>query len=200
MKCSYHPTEESASSCYACTKPLCSSCAHQIQGKTYCSDCLVRGAEWAAFLKEHRVPTDAPKRAALCALIPGMGAVYNNDYLKGITYFAVFAALVMMGDRVHGVFGFGAFCFLIFTMFDAYRSAESGMRARLQAGLPERGPARDRSVVSWGIFLMALGTILLLQNLISFHFLSRIWPTVFILLGAYLVYFALRSGSGGQTQ
>ena len=57
------------------------------------------GRERQAF----RLPKDAPKRAALCSLIPGMGAVYNNENLKAITYFSVFAALVIMGERVHEV-------------------------------------------------------------------------------------------------
>lgn len=159
----------------------------------------MRGAEWAASLKDFRMPADAPKRAALCALIPGMGAVYNNDYLRGLTYFAIFAALVMMGDQIHGVFGFGAFAFLVFTMFDAYRTAEIRTREQIEAKLRTQGPIRDRSVVSWGIVLIALGLMFLLHNLVSFHFLNRFWPAVFILLGAYLVYFAVRDRGGKET-
>jgi hypothetical protein len=186
-------------SCSACSKPLCSACAHQIKGKTFCQDCLVRGAEWAASLKDFRVPADAPKRAALCALIPGMGAVYNNDYLRGLTYFAVFAALVMMSDQIHGVFGFGAFAFLVFTMFDAYRTAEIRTREQVEAKLHLQGPIRDRSAVAWGIALIALGCIFLLHNFVPFYFLNRFWPAVFILLGAYLVYFAARKSGSKET-
>jgi hypothetical protein len=124
MKCSYHPLVDIQEVCSLCNKPLCTECVHKIKGKPYCQDCLVEGAEWAASVKNLKLPADAPKRAAVCALIPGMGAVYNNDYLKAITYFAVFACLVMMGDSVNGVFGFGAFAFLVFTMFDAFRTAE----------------------------------------------------------------------------
>jgi hypothetical protein len=192
MKCSYHPTEESAELCSTCSKALCTACAHQIKNKFYCQDCLVRGAEWAASLRDLRVPTDAPKRAALCALIPGMGAVYNSDYLKGLTFFAVFAALVMMGDRIHDVFGFGAFSFLVFTMFDAYRSAQVRTREQLSGAPHPLTPVRDRGVMTWGFFLIGLGVILLLQNFISFHFLNRFWPAVFIVLGIYLVYYYLR--------
>jgi len=192
MKCSYHPTEESAELCSTCSKPLCNACAHQIKAKFYCQDCLVRGAEWASTMKDLRVPTDAPKRAALCALIPGMGAVYSNDYIKGITYFAVFAALVMMGDRVHDVFGFGAFVFLIFTMFEAYRTAEARAREQIRTGVRAPGSTRDRGVMTWGVFLIALGCIFLLQNVLPLHLLNRMWPGIFILLGAYLVYYSLR--------
>lgn len=171
------------------------------QGKIYCQDCLVRGAEWAATMKDLRVPVDSPKRAACCALIPGMGAVYNNEYGKAITYFAVFAALVVMGDRVHGVFGLGSSVFLVFTMFEAYRTAEAKARARmegLQVPADSQG-ARDRSVAGWGILLIVLGFALLLQNYLPYHFLSRLWPLAFIFLGGYLVYESVRDrGHNGQ--
>ena len=133
MKCSYHPAVESQESCIICKKLLCNACTHTIKGKAYCEDCLVRGAEWALTIKDLRLPTDAPKRAALCALIPGLGAVYNSEYMKAITYFAVWSALAALGSRVSSIFGFGAFVFLIFTMFDAYRIAEAKLRNRLES-------------------------------------------------------------------
>jgi LiaI-LiaF-like transmembrane region len=192
MKCSYHPTVESQSFCTTCNKPLCPECSHQIKSKTYCQDCLIRGAEWAAAVKDLRVPADSPKRAALCSIIPGMGAVYNGEYLKAITFFAVFASLVILGDDVHGVFGFGAFTFLIFTMFDSYRTAEIRTRIQIEPGRQAIQPARDKSVIGWGMFLIALGILFLIQNMIPYRFLHHLWPLVFILLGGYLVWRAVK--------
>ncbi|MFH1574278.1 MAG: DUF5668 domain-containing protein [Acidobacteriota bacterium] len=197
MNCAYHSTEEAQELCSTCKKTLCTSCAHQIKGKCVCQDCLVRGAEWASAMKDFRVPADAPKRAALCALVPGMGAVYNSDYMKGLTYFAVFASLVIMSDRVHEVFGFGAFAFLVFTMFEAYRSAEARARMRLEARDSLLEPEKDRSVMLWGIFLIGLGFLFLLQNIIPFYFLNRLWPLVFIFVGAYLVFYYMK-GAGNK--
>jgi hypothetical protein len=194
MKCSYHPAVESQEICTACNKPLCSDCAHKIKGKAYCQDCLIEGAEWASTIKGLRLPSDAPKRAAFCAIIPGLGAVYNTEYLKAVTYFAVWAALAVMGNRVNGVFGFGSFVFILFTMFDAYRSAESRVRRRVQTGdFANEALQQDKTLVGWGVFLIILGVIFLLHNLIPFYFLNRFWPLIFILLGAFLVYRALQS-------
>jgi len=193
MKCAYHPAIDSQEACSACRKPLCGECTHKVKGKAYCQDCLVQGAEWAATVRGLKLPSDAPKRAAICALIPGMGAVYNNEYMKAVTYFAVFAALSVMSDRVHGIFGFGAFAFLVFTMFEAYRTAEAKARRRLQTGIPEEPPQQDKTIIAWGIILIVLGLIFLLQNLIPFEFLNRLWPLVFVLLGAFLVYRALQA-------
>jgi hypothetical protein len=188
MKCSYHPTADSQEYCGTCSRALCAECSHQIKGKIYCQDCLVRGAEWAAAVKDFRIPTDAPKRAAALSLIPGMGAVYNGEYQKAITQFAVFAALSIMGDSVHGVFGFGAFVFLVFTMFDSYRTAEFKLRARIERPLDVPLSGKDQTVAAWGILLIGLGLIFLLKNFIHFDFISKLWPLVFIGLGAYLVY------------
>jgi len=191
MECSYHPAVDARQMCSACRRALCPECSHQIKSKFYCQDCLVRGAEWAAAVKDLRMPADAPKRAAASALMPGIGAVYNGEYLKALTFFAVFAALVIMADQVHGIFGFGSAAFLVFTMFDAYRTAAAKTRQRMDATEPVLGAA-DRSGMAWGVFLVFLGVVFLLQNIIPFHFVERLWPLVFILLGGYLIYRALQ--------
>jgi hypothetical protein len=191
MKCIYHPTVDSQEFCSTCSKALCVECSHQIKGKVYCQDCLIRGTEWAAAVKDLRIPSDAPKRAALLSLIPGIGAVYNGEYQKAITQFAVFAALSIMSDSVNGVFGFGAVVFLIFTMFDSYRTAEAKLRLRMERGSVAEPPAKDKTVAAWGILLIGLGLLFLLKNFIHYDFISRLWPIVFIGLGAYLVFRAL---------
>jgi 4-hydroxybenzoate polyprenyltransferase len=152
------------------------------------------GREWASTIKGLRLPADSPKRAALCAIIPGLGAVYNTEYLKAVAYFTVWAALAAMGNRVSSVFGFGAFVFVLFTMFDAYRSAEARVRNRLKtSAFADEPPQQDKTLVGWGVFLMILGLIFFLHNIIPFYFLNRFWPLLFILIGAFLVYRALQS-------
>ncbi|NLT67385.1 MAG: hypothetical protein GXX84_12350 [Acidobacteria bacterium] len=194
MRCINHPAVETQEACSACSRALCNECIHRIKGKPYCEDCLARGAEWASTVKDLRLPSDSPKRAALCAIIPGMGAVYNNEYLKAITYFAVWAALITMGTRVSGVFGFGSFVFLVFTIFDAYRSAEDLARRRIETGIVEdRRPTQDKALIGWGVLLIVMGILFLLHNLIPYYWLYRFWPILFIALGAYLVYRAIKS-------
>jgi hypothetical protein len=127
-----------------------------------------------------------------------MGAVYNGEYLKAITYFAVFAALVIMADEIHGVFALGAVAFVIFTMFDSYRTAQLKTRARLESGGVETAVETEGSNITWGIFLIVLGIVFLLQNIIPYYFLNRLWPLVFIGLGGYLIYYAMRERDGGK--
>ena len=194
MKCSYHPVVDAQEGCSACSKPLCTECAHKIKGKAYCQDCLIEGAEWASTLKGLRLPSDSPRRAAICAIIPGLGAVYNSEYLKAVTYFAVWAALIMMGGRVSGVFIFGSFVFVLYTMFDAYRCAEAMVRKRLKPDeAADALPKQDKTIIGWGIILIILGAIFLLKNIIPYDFLQHLWPLIFILLGAYLIYRAMEN-------
>ena len=194
MKCFYHPVVECQEACNACSKPLCVECAHRVKGKAYCQECLVEGAEWISTIKGLHLPADSPRRAALCAIIPGLGAVYNSEYLKAVTYFAVWAALIMMSNRISGVFGFGAFVFVIFTIFDAYRSAEAMVRQRLKPEeAAEADPHQDKTIIGWGIILMVLGVIFFLQNILPYYFMNHLWPLIFILLGAYLVFRALQN-------
>jgi uncharacterized membrane protein HdeD (DUF308 family) len=54
-------------------------------------------------------------------------------------------------------------------------------------------PRPDRTIFGWGMFLIILGILFLLQNIIPYYFLNRLWPLIFILLGAYLVYRTFRS-------
>jgi hypothetical protein len=200
MKCSYHPEVDSQQVCNACKKFLCDECANEIKGKAYCRDCLAQGAEWVATVKNFHLDSDSPKRAALFAIIPGIGAVYNNEYLKAVTYFTVFAALVVMGDALNGIFGFGAFVFLVFTMFDAYRTAEKNIHRHMQP--QESGETQVRSdgyLIGWGIFLMLAGALFILQNLLPPYLLARMWPSIFILVGGYLVYLSVK-GSRKRTR
>jgi hypothetical protein len=121
-----------------------------------------------------------------------MGAVYNNEYTKALTYFAVWAGLSIMGNKIHGIFGFGAVVFIIFTMFDSYRIAEARARERIQAGPATAASAwRDPSGIGWGIALIVIGMLFLLQNIIPYQYLNRLWPLLFVLLGGYLIYRAL---------
>ena len=158
MKCSFHPEVDSSQICSACKKYLCDDCANRIKEKVYCAECLEKGAEWVATVKDFRLPSDSPRRAAIFAIIPGIGAVYNNEYLKAVTYFTVFAALIMMGDALNAVFGFGAFVFLVFTMFDAYRTAEKRARRIAQPDGSALEPGyTDNSLTGWGVFLILAG-------------------------------------------
>ena len=55
----------------------------------------------------------------------------------------------------------------------------------------DKSPNQDRTIVGWGVVLIVLGVIFLLRTFISFYFMHKLWPLVFVLLGAFLVYRAI---------
>jgi cytochrome c oxidase assembly factor CtaG len=48
------------------------------------------------------------------------------------------------------------------------------------------------------MFLIALGILFLIQNMIPYRFLHHLWPLVFILLGGYLVWRAVKDRDDGE--
>ncbi len=189
MKCFYHPIEDSVHSCSTCNRFLCAACSHTIKGSIYCQDCLVQGAELARLAVAAGPDLVKPKRAALFAVIPGMGAVYNRQYNKALVHFATFALLMLIADQGPEIFGFAAFSFWVFTIIDAYRSAQEILRRRLTEPITEPVETPLNAPL-WGGALILLGGLFFITNLgwISFDFLRKFWPLAFVFLGLYLIY------------
>ena len=132
-------------------------------------------------------------RAALCAIIPGIGAVYNREYIKAVIHFSIFAGLVIIAESV-GVFGAAAFSFYVFTIIDAYRSAETIS----QRGFLDQSSSSDEqlNLPLWGGILLLMGILFLLDNLGAIRLRSafQFWPLILIALGGYLIYTYMRPG------
>lgn len=130
----------------------------------------------------------SPLRAALLALIPGMGAAYNRQYDKAVAHFGMFAALCIVAEEGHEIFGMAAAAFYIFNILDAYRSArflnESGRSAQNPASTGMHLPL-------WGGLLVLLGTMFFLDNVGLIKISSIIafsWPLLFVGAGLYLIF------------
>ncbi|HUV12595.1 MAG TPA: DUF5668 domain-containing protein [Acidobacteriota bacterium] len=128
-----------------------------------------------------------PTRAALCALVPGVGAVYNREYTKAVVHFSIFAGLAMIGETV-GVFVFAAISFYVFTIIDAYRTADSMLR---RGGFEAaQNQQEEINLPVWGGLLILMGVLFLLDNLgaIKIRNAVQFWPLILIALGGYLIY------------
>jgi TM2 domain-containing membrane protein YozV len=75
----------------------------------------------------------SPKLAAVLGLIPGVGAMYNGQFAKGIAHIVIFAVLDMIAD--HGPLGILVAGWIFYQAFEAYHTA----KARLE-GLPLPDP------------------------------------------------------------
>jgi hypothetical protein len=130
--------------------------------------------------------------AALCAVIPGMGAVYNRQNLKAVVHFVGIVGLFNL-PKLHvlpGLFALAGLVFYVYSMMDAYRTAEriaqgdsaEADEARFKQQLAKRAPML-------GIALIVLGALILIQLLWPLLFISpaRLLPVALIILGGYLL-------------
>jgi len=139
-----------------------------------------------------------PARAALCAIVPGIGAVYNREYIKAVIHFSIFAGLTIISEAV-GVFSLAAFAFYVFTIIDAYRSAEAIARGTASESLMRNEETNGLNLLLWGGLLIAMGVLFLLDNLGAIRLRDAIefWPMILIGLGAYLVISQIMSRRNG---
>ena len=75
-----------------------------------------------------------PALAALLGCIPGVGAMYNGQFAKGIAHLAIFAVLSSLG-KDNGFFGLLSALWVVYMIIEAYQTA----RAR-RDGLPLPNP------------------------------------------------------------
>ncbi|MGI4757175.1 MAG: hypothetical protein ACRYGF_10035 [Janthinobacterium lividum] len=76
-----------------------------------------------------------PGLAALLGFIPGVGAMYNGQFPKGIAHIAIFAVFSSLSKNVNGIFGLFVAGWIFYMVFEAYQTA----RAR-RDGLPLPDP------------------------------------------------------------
>ncbi len=137
-------------------------------------------------------PRGRARWAALFALLPGMGAVYNHQNIKGVVHFAAIVGLFQL-TAIHiasGFFALAGLAFYLYSIVDAYRTAqliaggESGAidEERFKRSLIKRAPLI-------GIVLITSGLLLVIQIVRPFAWVNfaRLFPVALILLGGYLL-------------
>ncbi len=130
----------------------------------------------------------SPGKAAMMGIIPGMGAAYNRQYDKAVAHFGMFAALCIICDEGHGIFGLAAVAFYIFSILDAYRSAQNIVAT---GRVPGTSDSDGMNLPLWGGILILLGLLFFLDNvgLIGLSWILRYsWPLLFVGTGIYLIF------------
>src|ERR1700733_10475848 len=126
MNCLNHPDVAAAAYCQNCGKPLCTACIRSVGGVVYCEPCL------AARLWAHPGPAEAnltglhahPVLAGLLGFIPGVGAMYNGQFVKALAHVLIFAVFVSLSDR-SSFFGLLAVAWTFYQVFDAAQTAKA---------------------------------------------------------------------------
>lgn len=66
----------------------------------------------------------SPGLAAVLGFIPGVGAMYNGQFVKGLVHLAIFAVLVSAA-HVYSVFGLFVMGWIFYQVFEAYQTAKA---------------------------------------------------------------------------
>lgn len=200
MKCAVHGDLDATGYCRNCGKAMCAQCTREVSGALYCEQCL------GAMLAAPQLPVSAAKSsssnpglAAVLGFIPGLGAVYNGEYVKGLIHVLVFAGLIaMMASDVSGsteAFAIAAFvAFCCYMPVDAYRVAKARRMGEPEPGvLPESPSGRPIGA----IVLIILGVLFLMANfgILQADWFSKTWPIGLIALGIWLVWDRMNANS-----
>ena len=205
MNCFYHAEAPSAAFCIHCGRALCNECVRNVRGSVYCEPCLsdivgnkaAASSSSTAGAKKETVTGKNPGAAFALGLIPGVGAIYNGEFVKAAIHILIFGKLVSLSDATDAaLFHLAAVAFYFYMPFEAYYTAKKAMMGaqgialetpidRLQQQL---GTIKDREL--WGgIALVVIGGLYLLGNLDVFDLrrIARLWPIVLVVLGVWLL-------------
>jgi TM2 domain-containing membrane protein YozV len=140
MNCAVHTDTPATAYCRTCGKALCENCKRDVMGAIYCEPCI------AVRLQGNQPPavplgppvaavagTPSPGVAMLLGFIPGVGAMYNGQFMKGFIHVVIFVMLIVATSH-EGLFGILIGFWVAYMAFDAYKTAEA---KRLGLPLPD---------------------------------------------------------------
>lgn len=198
MKCFQHNEAEAVGYCRQCGKALCAECRRDVHGAVYCEDCLAATVLPAAAGGAPSAPN--PGLALGLGFIPGLGAVYNGDYIKALLYIVIFGGLIsaLSSGAARGLeplLGMLLAAFYFYMPIEAYQTAKR--RALGQApppgGWESLGFEGGGKAAPLGpLILIVLGFLFLANTMhwfeFHFFFLRRLWPLILIFLGVWLLW------------
>ena len=136
-------TSPPAAFCQNCGRPLTSAEVRAVGGHVYCEPCLAArvGAVSPAAAPPYGVPyptpipgNHSPLLAGLLGTIPGVGAMYNGQFIKGIVHVLIFIALISATTHF-GLLGIAIAVWYIYMIFDAVQTAQA-----IRMGMPLPDP------------------------------------------------------------
>ncbi len=144
MDCVNHSGTAATAYCQTCGKPLCANCVRNVAGgQLFCEQCA---ASWQAFQQPFAAPPPGapnPAAAAVLGLIPGVGAMYNGQFFKGLIHVVIFAVLISITDH-YAIFGLFIAAWIFYQSFEAFHTA----KAR-RDGMPLPDPLGLNEVGNW---------------------------------------------------
>src|SRR5271155_2764194 len=149
----------------------------------------------------------SPGLAFVLGLIPGVGAIYNGQYAKGLVHVIIIGLTIsiLSNGAARGfepLLGLLLAGFWFYMAFEAYHTAVRRQRGLVVDEFSSLFPMRGTNNFPVApILLIVLGVIFLLNNLDLFEMerVIRYWPVLLIGLGLYMLFLRISgsSRSGG---
>jgi len=202
MNCYFHPDQLAVAYCRTCGKPLCQMCQRTAEGTIFCPEHVPLSGTVAAPAKaERRDDSVSPGLAFILGLIPGVGAVYNRQYVKGLVHVVILGVLISItaSDAAEGLrplFGLLIALWFFYMPFEAYHTASARRRGESRDEFSSLLAAGSGICTSTAgpVALILLGVVFLLNTLgwLPMHVILRWWPVSLIAIGAYMLYCRIR--------
>ena len=218
MNCYYHAEAPAIAFCRTCGRAVCRECQRPENGTVFCPDhATVNVPPPGASSNPYYQPPAAgiaphmntqPWLAFALGWIPGVGAIYNGQYIKGLVHASIFGLIVSLlanndSNNAAPLLGILLTAFLFYMPIEAFQTAR-----KRQTGIPldewssltgAPSPGRIHGRNSAGpVILIVVGILFLLDTLdvIQFRNVGRFWPVLLIVAGAYMLY--SRTTGGGS--
>ena len=209
--------------CRACGKPLDELSVRNAHGTIYCEEHIPMQQQTVPPIP---IPATAPESpytspytaavpppianhdvspglAFILGLIPGVGAIYNGQYAKGLVHVIIIGLTIsiLSNGAARGfepLLGLLLAGFFFYMAFEAYHTAVRRQQGLVVDEFSSLFPTRGANKFPIApIALIVLGVIFLLNNLDFFEVdrVIRYWPVLLIGLGIYMLYLRLSSSS-----
>jgi hypothetical protein len=215
MNCQNHPETPATAYCRACGKPVCDECRRDASGTVYCAEHVPAPAAAPEAVPPPPVPGAgpiapppayssgsyaysevSPGLAFFLGCIPGVGAIYNGQYAKGIVHAVIWGLLMSAANSraaqgLEPLFVIMVMSWWFYMAFEAYHTARkrrAGEPVDEYSSILNLSGGRSHVPVA-GVALIGLGALLLLHtlDLLDFEYVARFWPVVLIATGAYML-------------
>jgi TM2 domain-containing membrane protein YozV len=144
MDCVNHQGVGATAFCQNCGKALCAACIRNAgNGQILCEPCFIA---WQNAQQPFVGPTVGgpnPSVAAVLGIIPGVGAMYNGQYFKGLIHVVVFVVIISITTH-YGIFGLFIPAWVLYQAFEAFHTAKA-----IRDGQPLPDPLGLNEVGNW---------------------------------------------------
>lgn len=212
MNCATHTEAPATAYCRSCGRAVCDECKRAAQGTIFCAEHEPPpGAAPAAPPPVLAAAAPGSPSAALAfvlGIIPGVGAIYNGQYAKGLVHALLTGVLISAINASPGsvqpILGVIMAAWFFYMPIEAYHTAKkrvSGERVDEFSSLIDLSSQKGGFPVG-AIALIVLGVLFLLETTDIIHFdrIVRYWPVLLIAGGVYQLMSRRQGGNGEQSQ